>query len=418
MSVKNAYDIRYEKNLVHIIQEKENLLGVSLCNNLYSETTIILYLYYEDTLSTYYDYIDRIQDEIKLYIISSKEEVLNAVREHMEAKGRKYADYLLKENRGRDVSALLVTAANIIKRYKYICFLHDKKEHCLEMKEDTDFWIENLWGNSIGSANYIDGVLKLFYENETLGVVTPPEPIGNCFNAWYGFGWYGSLDITRKIADRLKLEADIDEKKPPFTIGTVLWFKRDALKKLFAAEWDYSDFNDEQLKNDNYLSYGIERIFPYVAQDAGYDTGTIMTVAYAEKQINYIQYSAQEIISEAKQFFPIFTVNDMKYYKKGADRIREFAGKNKNLYLYGAGTMGKLCSRILRSANFSPMGYIVSEVNNEVMVEGLPVYTIQELKNLGKVAIIITIVDKRAKEEIVKNLRVLGNNNYIMFWDE
>ena len=35
---------------------------------------------------------------------------------------------ILKRNRGRDVSALLVASRTEILQYKYVCFIHDKQE--------------------------------------------------------------------------------------------------------------------------------------------------------------------------------------------------------------------------------------------------------------------------------------------------
>lgn len=155
-----------------------------------------------------------------------------------------------------------------------MCFIHDKKEHKPATEKETKLWVENLWGNLIGSSSYIDSILGLLGENERLGILSPPDPIGDHFCTWYGFGWHDSYEITKKLADYLHLEADISEDKPPITIGTALWFKTAALRKLFETGWDYKDFDDHKLDDNNYLSYGIERIFAYVAQDVGFDTGS------------------------------------------------------------------------------------------------------------------------------------------------
>lgn len=272
--MKNVYDIRREKNLIYILSEKAYADEELLLSEIYSQTAIIIYLYYIESLSEYYNYIENIPHNIDLYIVSSREEVLEEVRKQLNLLCRQNVKYLWKENRGRDVSALLIVGRDIVSRYKYVCFLHDKKEHNEGIKKDTLLWIENLWGNQIGSPYYIDSILKLFENNKDLGILAPPEPVGDNFDAWYGYGWYRSFDITKAIADKLCLNADLDPNIPPITFGTVLWFRSCAMHKLFDADWKYEDFDDEKLSDENYLSYGIERIFAYVAQDAGYDTGT------------------------------------------------------------------------------------------------------------------------------------------------
>ena len=414
--MKNPYDIRHEKNLIYILPWKSEVEQKSINKENHAKAAVILYLYYIETLPVYWSYIDEISADMDLYIISSREDVLATVRRHINQSGRKRVQYILKENRGRDVSALLVTSAEIVRRYEYICFLHDKKEHNAEVKKDTDLWIENLWGNLLGSQEHIDSILQLFNQNPMLGILAPPEPVGDHFCTWYGYGWHRSFGITKKLTEQLQLNTDLTEEKPPLTIGTALWFKREALQKLFDAGWRYEDFDDEGLKSQNYLSYGIERIFPYVAQDAGFETGTVMTTAYAGKQMNYIQYSTSILFSEAKHFFPVPCISDLEKYKKNRETMLHFARQNRNLYLYGAGEMGRFCFFLLREANICPRGFLVSKTSGDSMVCGLPVYSLQDRECLGECAVIITVMEEKTREEMTGNLMEKGIHNYQVFW--
>lgn len=414
--MKNVYDIRYDKNLAFIIPESMSCKSRVLRENLYKKTAIILYLYYEDTLPIYYGYISMIPKEVDLYLISSREEVLREVRRHMDSAGKTTIHYLLKENRGRDITALLIAGAEIVKKYEYLCFLHDKKEHEAEEKEDTALWIENLWGNLIHDSDYIDRILELFEENGSLGILAPPDPIGDHICAWYADGWYYSFGTTKELVDKLGLKADLDRAKPPVTLGTALWFKRGALEKLFDAGWKYSDFDDSKLKDKNYLSYGIERVFAYVAQDAGYDTGTVMTVDYARRQTNYLQYATKLVFYEAERFFPFYTVREVEAYRENAARIIEFAKNSKNLFLYGAGKYGRFCFSLLRAENLYPQGYLVSGYSDHEMVQGLPVYSIDQMNDFHEVSVVITVFSKESRGEIVRKLEEKEIRHYIEFW--
>ena len=415
--MKNVYDIRYEKNLTYILPEKAYAETEPLTSEIYERTAVIIYLYYIDTLSVYYDYIDNIPIDIDIYILSSRQDVLTEISEHLNVLGRRNVQYFLKENRGRDVSALLVTGRDIVRRYQYICFLHDKKEHTAEEKHDIDLWIENLWGNQIGSSSYIDEILRLFESRNDLGILAPPEPIGDHCTTWFGYGWYGSYNITKKISDQLELNADIREDKPPITFGTVLWFRTIALQKLFEAEWRYSDFNDEYLGRDDYLSYGLERIFAYVAQDAGYETGIAMTISYAEKQTSYLQYATSTIMHEKDKFFPISEMSKINCYKRNYVKLVEFGKRNKSLYLYGAGRMGRFCFSLLRLEHVLPAGYIVSENKESAILDDIPVFLIDELERIQDIAVVITVDRLDIQEEIVAQLKKRRINNYIRFWN-
>lgn len=414
--MKNVYDIRYEKNLTFILPEKSYVLQETI-SEVYKKTTVIIYLYYIDTLATYYRYIENIPEGIAIYIISSREEVLEEVKLHINILQKRKICYILKENRGRDVSALLITGREIVSKYEYVCFLHDKKEHHARLKGDNSLWIENLWGNQIGSSDYINSILKLFQSNITLGIISPPEPIGQHFNTWYGFGWYKSFEITKHIADKLQLNADIRPDKPPVTFGTALWFRSRALKRLFDAGWKYADFHDEDLSNDHYLSYGLERIFAYVAQDAGYDTGTSMTISYAEKQTAYLQYTTNMIMQEAQRYFPVNNVETLHIFKKNRKRILEFARNNEKIFLYGAGTMGRFCLSVLRSEDISPVAYIVSEDSGFSVRDGMPVLLAEEMDWSQDMAVIITVYNPELQKEIADKLEHMKCSKYIKFWE-
>ncbi|MEH2946866.1 rhamnan synthesis F family protein [Lachnospiraceae bacterium 56-18] len=416
--MKNVYDIRFEKNLVYIFPvDSLRTTGITQ-NMIHEKAAVILYLFYIDTLPNYYGYIDGIPDSIDVYIISSKAEVLETVQSCMEQLRRGHIRYILKENTGRDVSALLVAASEIVKKYQYICFVHDKKAHDIKLKDATSLWIENLWENLLGSESYIDNILRRFEENDRLGILAPPDPIGDHFAAWYGFGWYGSFSITKKIAEELELRADLTENRPPITLGTALWFRKEALSKLFDRRWTYDDFNDEGLMSEKYLSYGIERIFAYVAQDAGYDTGTVMTSSYAERQTNYLQYSTSKIFSEIRHFFPFYTVDMIEEYRKSTRKMIEFARKNPCFYLYGAGTLGRFCHYVLREENLLPAGYLVSEEAKREISEGVPVFSIEKVRVGSDMGVIVTVFEKSAREEIKRILKKKKIVNYIEFWEE
>ena len=69
----------------------------------------------------------------------------------------------------------------------------------------------------------------------------------------------------------------------------MFWAKTDALKKLFEHGWKYEDFPEEPLPIDGTISHAIERVLGYVAQDAGYKTGVIMTDKIAAQLLVRVQ---------------------------------------------------------------------------------------------------------------------------------
>ena len=153
-------------------------------NEMLEKSVIVINLFYESTLEFYFEYINNLPDNIDVCIISSKDEVLaksKIINTH------KRTTYYHKQNRGRDYSAIFVELRDVIRKYDYFCFLHDKKE--LEQIDDNYssegiYTIDNLWGNMIATKGYIYNVMELFSKHPDIGIMLPPERIGDYCGLW------------------------------------------------------------------------------------------------------------------------------------------------------------------------------------------------------------------------------------------
>lgn len=409
MLMDNVRDIRKMKNLYFVLSDK-------IADNHTSSdvrTAIIMFLYYEESLDEYLSYVDKIPSFIDIYIVSNNDRLYINIGQLIKKKKNKIK-FINSDNRGRDVSALLVACKGIALSYEYICFVHDKKRKDYISEEDFNLWIENLWGNTIGSKNYILNVLNILDTNKKIGLLVPPEPIGKYLSAWYDNAWAGDFDLAKQLIEEMDLKCDLDFDKSPITLGTAFWAKNVALKKLFEKNWEYEDFDEEPLKDDGTISHAIERILGYVAQDAGYDTGTVMNTSYAEKLLCI----SQEYISATYHLLKkTYNISGSGVFLKKKDLICKFCKENAQTYLYGAGKVGKGCLQLLRAEGCEPTGYIVTDSSECVYrVEGLPVRTIDEIDNIEEIGIIIT-VSAKFLEDIEMNLRRRGIKNYIKYVD-
>ena len=161
--MKNVYDIRKAENLLFILpvnkRNRINRLGKAELayytpnsdfidkkfeSVAYNQCAIFVNLYYTDTVKQCMNYLNRIPNDIHIYVYSSNKDVLIKAKN---LRTRPNILYHLKENRGRDISALLISARETLFQYEYICFLHDKKANADYLKDDVDIWIDNLWGD-------------------------------------------------------------------------------------------------------------------------------------------------------------------------------------------------------------------------------------------------------------------------------
>lgn len=119
---------------------------------------------------------------------------------------------------------------------------------------------------------------------------------------------------------------------------------------------------------------------------------------------------------EARPFFPVTSICDMERYKRNVQDVLIFAEKSKRIYLYGTGDMGKFCFSVLRRENLLPEAYVTSKKGKDDMVNGLPVYMIDEIRNFADLAVIITVFSEKSRKEIAGILESKQFYNYMEFW--
>jgi len=371
---------------------------------------VVVYLYYTDNLNWYINYINRIPKEIQIYICSSKSEVLEKCREKLSVDN---VIYCLKENRGRDISALLVAMRTELLKYDYFCFIHDKSPNREYLTGDGKLWVENLWGNTLANESYIYNVLELFKANEKLGVLSPPEPFGEYHAHYYGDTWYDNYENTVQLAEKLKLNVDIARDKEVFMLGTVFWARTAALRKLLEVQWKYEDFPEEPLPIDGTISHAVERIFGYVAQDAGYDSGTVMTEDYAARLLLDSQDYMRKMFYQLQKREHVLNMHQINNLEEREAKIKNLFKEFSDIYIYGAGMYGVNMYRYLVEHGMSPKGFVVSNGHRKQdSVDGLSVWEVDELEKSDNTAILIA-VSYEYREEVEKTLTEAGFCNFI-----
>ncbi len=404
--MQNIYDIRKDEQLLYILPTNNN--SSILLEEI--NAAVIIYLYYEDTLKRYISYIEGIPESIPVYIFSSKSEVLEILKRSIQ---RKAVIYGLKQNRGRDVSALLVAAKDIVGEHECFCFIHDKKSKSDYHNEDMDFWISNLLDNMLCSKDYINNILNIFEKNREIGLLVPPESYGEYMETWYGDTWCDDYDNTVHLAKKMCLNSDIDVSKQVITSSTVFWARTEALKKLFQLNWQYDDFAEEPMPVDGTISHVIERILGYVAQDAGYKTGTVMTDKYASELMLRVQDDMRRMFFVAQENLHIHNLHEIYNLDERRTKLKKYVEQKQKVYIYGAGDYGTMLHDFLNDMGIAVDGYIVSTgKRNKDYVNDLKVYEIQELSPDTSSGIVIG-VSYEFRNQIEEILQRNGFTDYI-----
>jgi len=138
--------------------------------------------------------------------------------------------------------------------------------------------------NVLESKEYVENLLNIFEQNKFVGMLCPIQPI----NA-IGYELCGNLDNVENLFKKLNLKIPFDT-NPTVPFGAMFWIRGDAIMPLFRHKWDYKDFPQEPILPEGTISHAIERIFPYIVQEAGYISTWVMTEEFAQNQIENLYY--------------------------------------------------------------------------------------------------------------------------------
>lgn len=198
-------------------------------------------------------------------------------------------------NRGRDVSALLTSFRDVVMNYDVACVTHDKKTAYLKPQTVGEGFAYMGYENILASPLFVEQVLQAFANKSRLGFLYAPDPNHADFATHIGLEWGPNYVCTEKLARELGLHVPMDEQHPPMApFGSSFWFRTKAMKPLFDKEWTYDDFPAEPFnETDGSILHAIERIYPYVAQYAGYYSAMLMTADYAAVDVGNLYYYAQ-----------------------------------------------------------------------------------------------------------------------------
>lgn len=333
LSKENIYQIVREKGLNYILSsslQAEDSRKYSL-----DQIGIFMHLYYREDIDYYLSFLTGIPPGVHIYISASDREVRGKIENFIEQKKILECHIIVKENRGRDISALLVAFRDKILTYKYVCFVHDKKAkgYNKNVLKETREWIAGMWNNMLASEAYIYNVIDLFEKKEELGLLVPPEAAGIWCNHAYTDMWKTDYDNTLKLAKYLNLSCNIDIQYPPITIGTIFWCRTDAMRKLFLKKWQYSDFREEPLPLFGTLGHAVERVLAYVAQDAGFNTGYVMSGEFAQNYIFQLKDTLRAAYNNLNDV-GIYSLARRELYSVQQEKIMAYMNRHQKNYFY------------------------------------------------------------------------------------
>ncbi len=255
---------------------------------------IIAFIYYKEEIDSLYSYLSNMNLIADLHIMSTSDEVLQQCRERFHNEGPHKIEFSKKFNKGRDVSAYLIEKRELFQSYDFICFIHDKRSPQIQEQYTANDFFKHCADNLLASTAFVANVISTFIENPRVGLLVPP-PLK--WGAYYSSEfWHENADGIRKLMKELHLTVPYDE-YPVAPYGDMFWVRTEALAPLFKKNWTYNDLPDEPLPTNGTLLHALERIHPFVVQEANFTTAWLMSCEGASVFIEEI-YQAEHRYSE------------------------------------------------------------------------------------------------------------------------
>lgn len=285
----NLYDLKNCLSLNYILPS--NIKYESNTNNGTPKVALILHIYLTDLAAYCYQYALSMPSYADIYITTDSEEKKQKIYDvFKDIKCNKLTIFVI-ENKGRDVGALLVGCKNILPQYDYVCFAHDKSPRNVKPATVGMSFSYSCYEGVLKNKDYVNNIIKTFEDNPKLGLLAPPPPNHADYYLTLGHEWTVNYKITLELAKKLGINVDIAKDKPPISpLGTIFWFRPQALKPLTDYNWKYSDFPSEPIKIDGTILHAVERIYSFSAQHSGFYSAWVMPDSYASIYITNIYY--------------------------------------------------------------------------------------------------------------------------------
>lgn len=398
-------------DIINILHLHYVLPKTKIANPIYrrKKCAIVIHLTYLKVIDRAFEYIQKIPEEIDLYITSKGTECIELINNKIQQINRHNYKILLAGDRGRDISALLVTCKDILMEYEYLCFVHDNKtRNDLGPAVIGEGHMWSRWDNSIRDAEYISNMLELFEKNNKLGIAVPPVPYFGGQFMQLGNTWAGNYESVQKLAKRLKLSVNISRKRYNYSIGTTFWCRTKAMQKLFEAEFAYNDFCPEPMLADGTISHAIERILLYVAQDACYYSAIVENSEYAAEHVNDLNYILNQIINHLD--VPISGNFDSYLNNINMTLLENFIKDNEDIYIYGNGHVAHQVSNLLKRKHLRYKGYIISDGHDKKENKENVLYLSEVSGKKERMGIIVALGGYNQRE-VLPDLRARGYSN-------
>ncbi len=258
---------------------------------------VLMHVFYESMIDEMMDSVENVPVPYDLYITTTDAIKKEYIERRLAARGREQFDVrVLESNRGRDITAFLIGLRDVLQDPKYDVML---KVHSKKSAQDGfavgEWFKRHLMENLLSSPGYVQNVLDLFGDDESVGMVFPP--VVQIGYPTLGKAWYSNKKPAAALAKRLGIDVPFDANTPLSPYGSMFYFRPEALRPLLDARFRWADFPMEGQYGDGSLAHVVERLFSYASLSEKYTVHSVMNTTNAAINYNFLEYKLSALSS-------------------------------------------------------------------------------------------------------------------------
>lgn len=273
---------------------------------------VLAHIYYEDMVDEIMGHLASIPIPYDLVVTTTTAEKKAVIEAALAAYDIAGVEVRLVENRGRDMSALLVGCRDVLTsgRYDLALRVHSKKSPQDDHNAATLFK-HHMFDNLLLSTGYVAHILRMFDKEPTLGMVFPP--VVNIGYPTLGHSWFTNRPLAEKVAKMLGLHVVFDRSTPLAPYGSMFWFRPEAMLKMTGHEWTWEDYPLEAKDyGDGSITHVQERLMAYTALDSGHHVRCVINREWAAINYTFLEYKLQRVAA----MLPHFTQDQVDYLSR------------------------------------------------------------------------------------------------------
>lgn len=308
----------------------------------------IAHIFYPEMTDEILDHLDCLPEGYDLVVTTGSEESERKIRKSILTRGRDADIRVVRSNNGRDISAFLIDCSDVLTSgdYDLVVKVHSKKSAQDDFNA-ADVFKRHLFENLLNTPDHTAGVLDLFVQHSSLGMVFPPVP--HMGYPTIGHSWFANKAPAQEFAARVGVDIPFDESTPLAPYGSMFIARPEALRPLLDAGIDTEEFPDNDMYSDGSLAHVIERLFAYVALSQGFHCRTVLTPKWASIYYGYLEYKLQNVSS----LLPAFAIDQVPYVEARFGAVPNLLGVAKTTIMLHRPELGKVLKpayRLARSA--------------------------------------------------------------------